>query len=90
MNQEAAEQVIDQEDIDETGQTGQECNKEGREFIELATQNDKWHWVLWSKNGRPIAMSARGYGKRNDAARAVELVRQAFADDVPILASAKV
>lgn len=37
-------------------------------FVELA-QDEKglWHWCLWTKNGRAIAMNTSGFERQNDA-----------------------
>jgi hypothetical protein len=37
-------------------------------YVELAQDEDRqWHWCLWGANGRPLAMNAATYDRRNDA-----------------------
>lgn len=80
---------------DETGQTVQpETETEtgnnkviSREsYFEVAEDEDhKWHWVLWSSNGRPMALNAIAYERRNDATNAISAFKMAVTPNTKIV-----
>lgn len=56
------------EDVQKTVQTVQEREP----WFELAADAEgKWHWCLWSGNGRQMARNAMKYNRQNDAMMAV-------------------
>lgn len=50
----------------ETGQTVR------TPFYEIAEQDGKLYWVLWSGNGRMMAMSPVSYERRKDVVAAIK------------------
>lgn len=52
----------------------------GSPFVELAQnpEDDRWYWMLWSANGRKLAMAPVGYTKRSDAIKAIRLAAGHF------------
>lgn len=45
------------------------------EFFELQEDaNGDWHWVLWAKNGRPLATNLDGYSRQIDAISAIKTI----------------
>lgn len=60
----------------QTGQTVQN-GKEHTPFIELACDSQgKWHWVLWSANGRQVARNAVEYDRKKDAIQALKAIKE--------------
>lgn len=59
------------EPLPQTGQTGHA--KETRiPYFEIAEDADgKFHWTLWSGNGRQLAVNATKYDRRKDAVAAI-------------------
>ena len=58
-----------------TVQTGQNAARTA--WIEIAMDpQGKWHWLLWSGNGRPVARNPVEYEKRKDAIQAAKSVHQ--------------
>ena len=39
-------------------------------------KDNKWNWVFWSANHRPIAANLESYGRRNDAMKGIEEFRK--------------
>ena len=49
-------------------------------FIELAPDKEgNWHWLLWAKNGRPIATNPVRFTRSNDALDTVKAVIEQMA-----------
>lgn len=49
----------------------------GESWFEIAEdQQGRWHWCLWTTNGRPMARSGVAYERRKDVIAAVKLLRQ--------------
>jgi uncharacterized protein YegP (UPF0339 family) len=47
--------------------------KKRRAVFEIAKdKNGQWHWVLWSKNGRPIATNITAAKQRHDVTRTIK------------------
>lgn len=66
------------DELPQTGQTGQEPHT--TPFFEIAEDSHgKWHWVLWSGNGRQMAVNAIAYDRRADCISAI----RAAADAMP-------
>lgn len=42
-------------------------------WVEMRSTPDGWNWLLWSSNGRPLAMSPRAYKRRSDAEDAMKI-----------------
>jgi len=69
----------------DTGQNGQEPgglpDRPGTIWVEVARDNNgRWHWVLWSKNGRQMCRSVIDYQDREDVKRAVQATLTAIID----------
>lgn len=57
-----------------------------RPFIEAAKDAaGQWHWVLWSGNGRAMAINATPYQKRHDCTKAITLVKAAMKPDTKVV-----
>ena len=55
-------------------------------WVELDQTDDAWNWVLWSSNGRAIAMSATPYARKHDALRGVAFAADALSNSgAPVL-----
>ena len=60
---------MDDEDVQKTGQTVQERET----WFEVAQDKEgKWHWVLWSANGRQMARNAMQYNRQSDVTIAIK------------------
>jgi len=66
-------------DTSETVQTVQEAGREVKGpsrrsyYFEVAEdENEKWHWALWSPNGRLMAVSAIPFDRRHDCTTSIE------------------
>jgi uncharacterized protein YegP (UPF0339 family) len=83
----------DQESADETRSDPPEIIStvpRNESWIEMRLVDDEWGWLLWAMNGRPLAMSARGYKRRHDAIRTIRQVGDTLADpDLTILAQSQ-
>lgn len=51
-----------------TGQTVQERTA----YFEIGKDQEGWHWVLWSGNGRVLARNPQPYERRKDVLQAVK------------------
>lgn len=61
-----------------TVQTGQPVRQKGV-FFEIAMDgNGKWHWQLWSANGRPMANNSIEYDRKKDVVAAVKTLQKAI------------
>lgn len=59
------------------------CTTMGR--IETAVDEDgDHHWILFSRNGKPLATNATSFARHNDMVRSLTLARKIFAA-VPVL-----
>lgn len=69
-----------------TDQTGQESDSGGRQprFEVEMDDSGQWHWMLFSGNGRPLAVNAVPYPRRNDCTNAINIVRNAIKPDTRI------
>lgn len=54
-----------------TGQTGQPTVKNTAFFEVAVDEEGKWHWVLWSGNGRMVARNPAEYERRKDVVQAI-------------------
>lgn len=61
-----------------TVQTGQDDQADGlgqvasgAYFVMRPDVDGKWHWMLFSKNGRPLAMNVADYNQQNDCLAAI-------------------
>jgi uncharacterized protein YegP (UPF0339 family) len=43
-------------------------------------QNERWHWCLWTANGRPAARSGMAYERKKDCTAAVRALKGLLAD----------
>lgn len=49
-------------------------------YFEVAKDGQgKWHWTLWSGNGRQMAICVMGYDQRSDCTDAIKTVKNAVA-----------
>lgn len=87
---EAPTPVVEEPDKESFDHPGEPCRHPlAQPFIELAEdQKGGWWWVLWAKNGRPMAMSASPYNRRNDASNAAEAARDLMRENPIILIAA--
>lgn len=64
-------------DTPQTGQTGQKVPP----WVEVAQDEEgKWHWCLWSSNGRQLATNIVPYERQKDAVQAYKNAAEAFAE----------
>jgi len=65
-------------DDTETVQTVQPLSKyraDGEPFLEVGIDSEgKWHWVLWSGNGRQVATNVSEYDRKKDAVNGARAV----------------
>lgn len=57
-------------------------------FFEVAKDSaGRWHWVLWSTNGRPLATSAivNGYDQQSTCTTAIEAVKAAIGGETKVV-----
>lgn len=54
--------------------------EEKKPWIEIAQnpEDQTWHWLLWSKSGRKIAMSVEGKKRRVDVLKSVKSLKCLF------------
>jgi len=43
----------------------------GLRFELVADEDGDWHWMLFARNGRPVATNVEPYERRNDAERSI-------------------
>lgn len=56
--------------VPEKVSTSSKQRKEREPFVELAQDAEcKWHWCLWTANGKSVAMNVDGFERQNDAWR---------------------
>lgn len=62
-------------------------NEKGKPYIQIAQDEaGKWHWVLWSGNGRGMATNTRPYGSQADCNKAVHILFEMLrSGKVPVL-----
>jgi len=46
--------------------------------FEVAKGSDGWHWVLFAKNGRPLATNMEAIGRRNDIIRLISKIKDSI------------
>ncbi len=91
------EDVIEEDAEDtlaEAGEDGTAAEPSGpggkKPYIEIGQDTrGKWHWVLWAGNGRPMAINAIPYNRRNDVTTVLEKVRETFGQTLKIIISHK-
>jgi uncharacterized protein YegP (UPF0339 family) len=57
----------------------------GQPWFEIAPHAGEWYWVLWSENGRPLAIGGRGYATKNKAREAIDNVVKTASPAVKIV-----
>jgi uncharacterized protein YegP (UPF0339 family) len=55
-------------------------------YFEVAQgQDGKWHWMLWSGNGRQLAMNVFSYERQNDCTSAIKTINEAMKKGLKIV-----
>lgn len=83
MNDENTNQETEESQAGEpstTVQTGQNSPPRSEPYIEVTEGPDeKWHWILWAKNGKSLATNTYGYRTRGDAVAGASATAKTFA-----------
>ena len=70
----------------QTGQTAHDGPDIRRPYFEVVQNaRGEWEWMLWSGNGRQMAMSVLTYKRRNDCTNAIENMMQIVAQTPKIV-----
>lgn len=79
-------ELFDDDDALPTVQTGQKTEAgivpvggtqgNGKPFFRVEVDDDGvWHWMLFARNGKPMATDVVGYKRRNDCIEAFKIAR---------------
>ena len=64
----------------------QAATRPGIAHFEIFPRNNKWDWVYYTANRRPLAASPKGYRRRTDAIKAINTIKERAAESEVLLA----
>lgn len=62
------------------------ATRPGQKHFEIFKRSSKWEWIYYSDNRRPQAASPKGYKRRQDAIKAIQVMIPAMVDAEIMLA----